>query len=216
MGSSINDDNTMMRLVEVTRQVLLVEKNNAEAMYYMGLFFEKGIGVEPHKESAFYYIEYAARLGYDPALTKLGDYYYSGFHVHKNLEFAKSLYEKAAQKNNSQALVNLGVMIEKGLDREETSPNRAADYYEEAAKMGNTNAVLIMGLKEKQSVSNSKFVQRAAEMGNIDAVKILTTQDTLIPKKMKDKTNYEHALQKMSTFYVKQGSNNSSMRKTFL
>lgn len=52
----------MIKLVEVTRQVLLVDKYNAEAMYYMGLFLEKGIGIEKNKESSFYYVESAARL----------------------------------------------------------------------------------------------------------------------------------------------------------
>lgn len=85
-------------------------------MYYMGLFLEKGIGIEKNKESSFYYVESSARLEYPPAITKLGDYYYSGYHVGKNVEFAKSLYEKSAKKNDSQALVNLGVLIEKGLD----------------------------------------------------------------------------------------------------
>jgi TPR repeat protein len=43
-------------------------------------------------------------------LTRLGDYYYSGYFVNKNYENAKILYEKAAERNDSQAYVNLALM----------------------------------------------------------------------------------------------------------
>lgn len=76
----------------------------------MGLFAEKGIGMDINKESSFYYVESAARLDYPPAVTKLGDFYYSGFHVHKNIDYAKMLYEKAAEKSEAKALVNLGIL----------------------------------------------------------------------------------------------------------
>ena len=62
----------------------------------MGLLQEKGIGLSPNKQSSFYYVSAAARLEYPPALTRLGDYYYSGYFVNKNYENAKILYEKAA------------------------------------------------------------------------------------------------------------------------
>lgn len=61
----------------------------------MGLFCEKGIGAEKNKESSFYYIEKAARRNHPAALVKLGDYYYSGYFVDKNYEYAKKLYELA-------------------------------------------------------------------------------------------------------------------------
>ncbi len=50
----------------------------------MGLFFEQGIGMEKNSESSLYYINNAARLDYAPAITKLGDFYYTGFGVKKD------------------------------------------------------------------------------------------------------------------------------------
>lgn len=58
----------------------------------MGLFFEQGIGMEKNSESSLYYINNAARLDYAPAITKLGDYYYTGFGVKKDFQYAKMLY----------------------------------------------------------------------------------------------------------------------------
>lgn len=55
----------------------------------MGLFAEKGIGTIKNKDSSFYYISKSARLGFAPAMVKLGDYYYSGYHVDKDYEFAR-------------------------------------------------------------------------------------------------------------------------------
>ena len=88
---------------------------NAEAQYLMGVFSERGIGVTANKEASFHYIASSARLDYPPALTRLGDYYYSGYFVGKNLENARVLYEKAGEKGDSQALLNLAIMQENGL-----------------------------------------------------------------------------------------------------
>ena len=49
---------------------------------------------------------------------------------------------------NSQAIVNLGVMIEKGINLSDSDPQKAQEYYRKAAAMGNSNAILLLGLKE--------------------------------------------------------------------
>ena len=105
----------MTELVDTVRTVLMENRKNPEALYMMGLLEEKGIGVPPNKEASFHYIASAARLDYPQALTRLGDYYYSGHHIEKNYEKARILYEKAAEKNESQAFLNLALMQEKGL-----------------------------------------------------------------------------------------------------
>lgn len=85
----------MSELVNAARLVLLENKDNAEALYIMGLLEEKGIGTNQNKEASFYYIAAAARLEYPPALTRLGDYYYSGYFIDTNYESARLCYEKA-------------------------------------------------------------------------------------------------------------------------
>ncbi len=59
----------------------------------------------------------------------MGDYYYSGYYVDRNYEFARKLYEKAWEKGNSQALVNLGVMKEKGIGEDEKDASTAHSFY---------------------------------------------------------------------------------------
>ena len=45
--------------------------------------------------------------------------------MHKDIEYAKTLYEKAAHKMETKAIVNLGVMAEKGIGMEENDPLKA-------------------------------------------------------------------------------------------
>jgi TPR repeat protein len=98
----------------------------------MGVFEERGIGVAANKEASFHYIASAARLDYPPALTRLGDYYYSGHFVAKNAENAKILYEKAGEKGDSQALLNLAIMQEKGLMPHGSILGEADELYRKA------------------------------------------------------------------------------------
>ncbi len=65
-------------------------------------------------DSAYYYIHKAAKLEYAPSLVKLGDYYYSGYHIGKDIPKAKICYEKAAMKGNSQGFINLGLLYQNG------------------------------------------------------------------------------------------------------
>ena len=57
---------------------------------------EKGIGTNKDTDAAYHLIETASRLGYPPAMTKLGDYYFSGFGCIKDSQRAINLYKKAA------------------------------------------------------------------------------------------------------------------------
>jgi TPR repeat protein len=86
----------MVKMVELVRQVLMEDYRNAESLYYMGLFLEQGIGIDKNVESSFYYINTSARLEYPPAISKLGDFYYTGYGIKKDIDYAKMLYENAA------------------------------------------------------------------------------------------------------------------------
>ncbi|CAM6001507.1 unnamed protein product, partial [Sphagnum balticum] len=137
---------------------------------------ERGIGVSPNKEGSFHYISEAARLEYIPAVTKLGDYYYSGYFVDRNLEWAQGLYEKAAERGDSQALLNLGIMQEKGLLG---GTGDCEDMYRRAAQMGNTNAQLLLGLKKTSESTRNEEIAKVARQGNLNALRLLNRSDAL-------------------------------------
>ena len=137
----------MTELVDTVREVLADNRKNPEALYMMGLLQEKGIGVAANKEASFHYIASSARLDYPPALTRLGDYYYSGYHVDRNYDHARVIYEKAAEKQESQAFLNLALMQEKGLIPTASSIGSAEELYDRAEELGNTNSLLIRGMR---------------------------------------------------------------------
>jgi TPR repeat protein len=94
-------------------------------------------------------------------LVKLGDYYYSGYHVGKDLTKAKMCYEKAANKGNSQGFINLGLLYQKGLvdlDNKVEEKQIAINYFLEAAKLGNANALLFLN---KEGVGQEQMKQAA-------------------------------------------------------
>ena len=72
-------------MVEQVRQVLLENPHHPEALYYMGLFLEQGTGLDKNLQSALLYVSNSARLDYAPAITKLGDFYFTGQGVKKDL-----------------------------------------------------------------------------------------------------------------------------------
>lgn len=152
-----------------------------------------------NKEASFHYIAAAARLDYPPALTRLADYYYSGHFVPKNVESSKILYEKAGEKGDSQALLNLAIMQEKGLMPHGSTLGDAEELYRRAEEMGNTNATLIKGLKKEGNILKNSKVIMAAEQGNLRALKFLNQNDQL----NMNTTSKESDFKKQSTFYLK-------------
>jgi TPR repeat protein len=50
-------------------------------------------------------------LNFIPAITRLGDYKYSGISTKKDLPTAVKLYEKAAKDGDPQAMINLALVL---------------------------------------------------------------------------------------------------------
>ena len=156
----------------------------------------------------------ASRLEYPPALTRLGDYYYSGFYTSKNIQNAQVLYEKAAEKGESQAVLNLALMLDKGLLPSGTTHGEADDLYKKSEGMGNTNATLMRGLRLTSKMSNPAVVS-AAEKGNMHAFKLLNQNEKSMIKVTSSSGN---DFKKLSTFYMKDAQlpHKSSVRESLI
>ena len=63
-----------------------------EALYYLGLIYEHGFGVEKSPKKAFTYFLQAADVEYPPAKNKIGDCYFSGYGVHLDRQLAIGCY----------------------------------------------------------------------------------------------------------------------------
>ena len=58
---------------------MATSQQKAEAMFYLGLMYQFGFGVDKSKKKAFNYFLQSANLEHAAAKNKLGDCYFSGF-----------------------------------------------------------------------------------------------------------------------------------------
>jgi TPR repeat protein len=91
--------------------------------------------------SNVYLFRKAANLGMAKAFTKCGDFVYSGKGCGKiDKSEAFKCYQKAALLNDSEALNNIGLMLELGFEDRPSDPEQALEYYKRGHKLGNTDA----------------------------------------------------------------------------
>jgi len=99
----------------------------------------QGVGVAKDDAQAADWYQKAAKQGYAPAQTNLGQFYAAGRGVPKDFAQALMWFKAAANQGNTTAQVNMGVMYERGFgvaaDRE-----AAITWYRVASDHGSTVA----------------------------------------------------------------------------
>lgn len=60
----------------------------AEALYYLGLMYEYGFGVDKNPKQAFSYFRQSSSFDYPAAKNKLGDCFFSGYGTQENRQQA--------------------------------------------------------------------------------------------------------------------------------
>lgn len=144
------------------------ENNNKEAMSVLGTLYLKGKNVHQNFQQAIAWYEKAASLGHTKAIKMLSRvintllqqkitqqdheamYQLANYCVNGELGFvdhpkACMLYQKSADLGNTNALVNLASLYEKGLGINK-DPQKAANLYLQAAKKQNDTAMLNIGI----------------------------------------------------------------------
>ena len=151
--------------------------DDPRAVYRLGEFYEKGVGVEVDNVQMFKHYKRAALRGFDLAMLSLGDAYYDGRGVERNLDEMVKWYRKAAKKGNDQAMYNLGWCYENetGVPRD---LDQATDSYLQAAAIGNADAMVALGDLHRDPPDNWRkpdfkaamtWYRQAAELGNASA-----------------------------------------------
>lgn len=85
--------------------------------------------------------------------------YEQGMGVKKNLKTAKRLYEIASHLGHAKALYNLGVFHAQGLGGANKDSRQAQQYFEQAAELGNSEALKAL----KASLPKPKKLQKTVE-----------------------------------------------------
>lgn len=87
-----------------------VKLGDSLAAHRLGIFYKENKNVEKMIQN----LTLAAHQGFSASLTELGNIYYDGFLVRKDLKKSFNYYLKSALKNDSLAQNNLGWMYENG------------------------------------------------------------------------------------------------------
>ncbi len=113
----------------------LESMNHAEGLFFLGLFYLNGYGVEKDLTIANQYFFKAGHLGFAPAFKELADSYLSGEGVRKSSELALYYYECAARRRYGPGQFNAGVLL-KGGKEVSANPQKAYDWLDQAAHNG--------------------------------------------------------------------------------
>eukprot|EP01022_Parablepharisma_sp_SALTPOND_P020189 TRINITY_DN359_c0_g2_i1.p4 TRINITY_DN359_c0_g2~~TRINITY_DN359_c0_g2_i1.p4 ORF type:complete len:532 (+),score=84.88 TRINITY_DN359_c0_g2_i1:10440-12035(+) len=146
------------------RQVLIDNKEVAEAYLGLAKLYEAGKGVEKNYEIALKNYKIAGELGESIGYKKCGDLMYTGKRLENpDMETAIQYYRKAAELGNAEAMNILGEIHEKGYETVEQSMERAVEKYEEAYRHGNIYAGVNLA-KALMKIGDEQDMEKAKEI----------------------------------------------------
>jgi TPR repeat protein len=93
---------------------LAAESTHKEAIYHLGLLYEKGLGVSQDYQKANELYERANQQNSDDALYRLGTLYHHGKGVEADPDKAIKYYKRAAEQGNPVYQCELGKLYEDG------------------------------------------------------------------------------------------------------
>ncbi len=121
------------------------------------------------------YLEDAAKAGDAYAIHTLGQIYYEGRGVAKDLEKAKGLFETAARMGHSFSMNSLGRMYQRG-ETVQADPALARRYWEEAAARGDIYGIDNLGFVYLEGIGAPKdngkalaYFKQASDLGHPEA-----------------------------------------------
>ncbi|MDQ8201852.1 hypothetical protein QEH54_02455 [Pelagicoccus sp. SDUM812003] len=146
------------------------DQSDARAVYAQTKRSASGWGVKKIENPKKLYKQYlkAAQAGYHRAEYECGQHHYEGRDGEQDIERALPWLQKAARKDNANAIFRLGWIYDLG-EGVEKSPERAVEYYERSVALGSTAAAnnLANFLVEGDGVE--KDVGRAFELYHLSA-----------------------------------------------
>eukprot|EP00743_Colponemidia_sp_Colp-15_P008622 GILK01009382.1.p1 GENE.GILK01009382.1~~GILK01009382.1.p1 ORF type:complete len:715 (+),score=107.63 GILK01009382.1:72-2216(+) len=154
-----------------------VGQGSVDAMYYMGLLFENGLGVDKDGKTSFSYYRRAADAGHVKACTRAGSMLYSGAGVARpDPAKAMEYYKRAAEEEDPEALNHLGILYEEGKGTD-ISYETAVRCFERAAELGNVDAMCNLaflmekglGFRGPNKEDAMQLLHRAANLGSVQA-----------------------------------------------
>ena len=120
------------------------ELGNAHGLYWIGICYAYGRGVEQDGEKGIAYLEQAAEAGYTDAYRVIGQFYENGTGVKQDYAKAKEWYEKGVEAGSIIAMTNIGQLYQYG-NGVSKNASTAIAWYQKAVDGGDYNAMLNLG-----------------------------------------------------------------------
>lgn len=157
---------------ETTKLMNTVARDDAEALFSLGIKFRNGEDIERDYSKAFEFFSKAAELGHASSICAKGVMYHLGEGVEKSSEKAIALYREAAEMGEPAACYNLGLHYLNGVVVEKN--------YQEAQKLfrqsANSNdpeiyldAIEMQDLAERLSISDKITEIRTEILSQLEA-----------------------------------------------
>ena len=172
-GKAAFDRKDYVEAVHWNRQA--AEQGNATAQTYVGLLYEKGLGVPQDYTDALNWYRKAADQGHAPAQKNIGNLYEQGSGVTRDYAEAMRWFRLAADQANAGAQTNVGYLFAEGLGVPQDYAE-AMHWYRKAADQGEATAQNNIGVFYDKGYGVAqdygeavRWYYMAAHQGNIDA-----------------------------------------------
>lgn len=137
--------------------------NDAEGMYYVGLYLCYGVGVECDYKEAFSWFKKAADMGVENARFMLGLLYFNGWGVQKDYHHAVDFFELAAKGGDNDALFSLANCYYNGLGVQKDLA-KCIELLEKSADQGDARAQNNLGWHYYKGTGVEKNYSKALEL----------------------------------------------------
>ncbi|MCF0219808.1 MAG: SEL1-like repeat protein [Muribaculaceae bacterium] len=125
------------------------KKGDADATYYIAQMYKNGQHVPKSATLYISNLKTAAQAGSNNALAELGHMYLLGdkdLNIYQDKYTAVQYLQKAAEQNNSDALLDLGFCYRDGVGGLKSNLEKSFEYIYKAAEAGNTKAYCEVGM----------------------------------------------------------------------
>lgn len=142
------------------------ESGDAESQFDLGMaYYEGSDGHTKNDELSIYWLKKAANQNYPIAMRIVGMRYLRGISVNQNYAEAERWLEKAANKGEEIAQLNLGFMFDGSYEQVLVDYKRAAYWLTKAANQGNSFAAARVaemyrdgfGVRQNNSIAKEWF-----------------------------------------------------------
>lgn len=149
---------------------ILANRGDANAQYELCKYYKDSVYVEPNHNEVYKLAEASAKQGYTKGEWLLGQCYRWGYGVEQDKTKAEEWYKKAADKNDTKAIYDLGCLYLNFKNDEQQNPQKALEIFLKGAELGDTLGLFGTGVCYELMDNNKsafEYYKKAADKGHV-------------------------------------------------